>query len=265
MTAAELVLGGRLTDGLAALQAEIRQSPADKRLRLFLFQLDCVLGRLDKALTQLQLIASLDADTMLLAQVLRQVIACELFRREVFAGKRTPLIFGEPLDWVGWLVQANALVAEERFVAAAELRTRAFEAAPATPGKIDGRAFEWIADADSRLGPLLEMMIDGKYYWVPFCRVSRIQIAKPDDLRDIVWVPTQFQWANGGTASGFIPVRYPGTERSEEEALLLARKTIWNEAAADCFFGLGQRMFSTDGGEHPLLDSRVIELSSAVA
>ncbi len=265
MTAAELVRGGRLDDGLAALQAEIRQNPADQRLRLFLFQLDCILGRYDKALTQLQLVASLDAETMLLAQVFRQVIACELFRREVFAGKRTPLIFGEPLDWVGLLVQANALIAERRFPAAAELRVRAFDAAPATPGKIDERSFEWIADADSRLGPLLEVMVDGKYYWVPFCRVARVQIAKPDDLRDVVWAPAQFQWANGGTASGFIPARYPETENSHDEALLLGRKTLWNEAAKETFLGLGQRMFSSDGGDHPLLDVRTIELTPAGA
>ncbi len=260
MTAAELVRGGRLSEALAALQSEIRHNPADQRLRLFLFQLDCVLGRLDKALTQLQLVAGLDAESMLLAQVFRQVIACELFRREVFAGKRTPLIFGEPLDWVGLLVQANALIAADRFEAASELRAQAFESAPATAGKVDGKTFEWIADADSRLGPLLEVMLDGKYYWVPFCRVSRIQFSKPEDLRDVVWAPAQFQWVNGGTGSGFIPARYPGTEDSDDEALLLARKTIWDEKAPECFLGRGQRMFSTDSNEHPLLECRAIEL-----
>ncbi len=262
MTSAELIRGGQLSEALAALQTEIRAQPADQRLRLFLFQLDWVLGRLDKALNQLQLVASLDAETMLLAQVFRQVIACELFRREVFTGKRTPLIFGEPLEWIGLLVQANALIAEGRHGPAGELRARAFDAAPTTPGMIDGRRFEWIADADCRLGPLLEAMIEGKYYWVPFCRLARIQLAKPTDLRDVVWMPAQFKWANGGESSGFIPVRYPGTEETDDDALRLARRTIWKEAAADAYLGLGQRMFSTDSSEYPLLDCRVIELSS---
>jgi type VI secretion system protein ImpE len=263
MTSAELVRGGRLADGLAALQSEIRQKPADQNLRLFLFQLDCVLGRLDKALTQLQVVAGLDAETMLLAQVFRQVIACELFRREVFAGKRTPLIFGEPQEWLGWLVQANGLTAEGRYAAAAELRARAFDAAPASPGTIDGHPFEWICDADSRLGPVLEAIIDGKYYWVPFCRMAKIQIGKPTDLRDAVWTPSQFHWTNGGDAAGFIPARYPGSEDSEDDALRLARKTVWTEHEGGCFVGLGQRMLSTDAGEYALLDSRAIELVSA--
>ena len=107
MNSAELVQAGRLEEGLSALQTEIRDKPEDTRLRIFLFQLNCVLGRLDKALTQLQVIANLNADTMLLAQIFRPVIACELLRREVFAGKRTPIIFGEPAEWLGSLIHAN--------------------------------------------------------------------------------------------------------------------------------------------------------------
>lgn len=263
MTSAELVRGGRLTDGLAALQSEIRQKPADQSLRLFLFQLDCVLGRFDKALTQLQLVASMDAETMLLAQVFRQVVACEMLRREVFEGKRTPLIFGEPQEWLGLLVKANTLVAEGRFSAAAELRARAFEAAPATPGTIDERPFEWIADADSRLGPVLEAIIDGKYYWVPFFRLAKVQVVKPADLRDAVWTQAHFHWSNGGDAAGFIPARYSGTENCEDDALRLAHKTIWTEHEHESFLGLGQRMLSTDAGEYALLDCRTITLTPA--
>jgi len=183
MTAAELIQTGRLTEALTALQGEIRQKPADSRLRVFLFQLDCVLGSLDKALTQLQVIASLDAETMMLAQIFRPVITCELLRGEVFAGKRTPLIFGEPVEWIGLFVQANIHLAEGRKTASAELWNQAFEAAPTTSGKLDGQPFEWIADVDSRLGPVLEVILEGKYYWIPFSRISRIEIEKPTDLR----------------------------------------------------------------------------------
>ena len=96
MTSAELAQAGRLEDSLAALQAEIRNKPEDNRLRIFLFQLDCVLGQLEKAVTQLEVISNLTAETMLLAQIFRPVIACELLRREVFAGKRTPIISRSP-------------------------------------------------------------------------------------------------------------------------------------------------------------------------
>jgi len=261
MTSAELVQAGKLGDGLAALQAEIRKKPEDPKLRLFLFQLDCVLGRFDKALTQLQVVAGLSAETMLLAQIFRPVIACELLRREVFAGKRTPLIFGEPTAWLGALIQANDLTAKGEFAAAAQSRSNAFEAAPASPGKINGEGFEWIGDADSRLGPVLEVILEGKYYWIPFCRIQKIETEPPSDLRDLVWIPASFTWTNGGSAPGHIPCRYPGTDESIDDALRLARKTEWQQRDAETFLGVGQRLLATDANEYPLLECRTVELT----
>src|SRR5580704_18845026 len=129
MNSEELIKAGRLKEALAALQQEIRAKPEDQRLRVFLFQMNCVLGQFDKALGQLQVISSLSSETMLLAQIFQPVIACELLRREVFAGKRTPIIFGEPMEWIGSLVQANEMTARGEFNAAIQLRDKAFEAA----------------------------------------------------------------------------------------------------------------------------------------
>jgi type VI secretion system protein ImpE len=265
MRSAELVQSGQLEDGLKALQAEIRDKPEDIRQRVFLFQLDCVLGELGKALNQLQAVASLNADTMLLAQVFRPVIACELLRREVFAGRRTPLIFGEPQNWMGLLVQANNLIAGGEFAAAARLRAQAFEEAPVSSGAIDGKPFEWIADADSRLGPMLEGIFEGKYYWIPFNRIQKIEIEKPSDLRDLVWIPAQITWTNGGAVCVHLPVRYPGTEQSTDSGLRLARKTDWQEKPGETFIGLGQRILATNEQEHPLLECRTIEMAPATS
>jgi len=261
MNSAQLVQAGRLEEGLSALQAEIRERPEDPKLRVFLFQLNCVLGRLDKALTQLQMVASLTPESMLLAQIFRPVIACEMLRREVFAGGRTPVIFGEPMEWLGLLVQACQWIAKGEFEAAAEYRARAFEAAPASGGAINGEPFDWIADADSRLGPVLEAIIEGKYYWIPFCRIHKIQTGKPEDLRDLVWLRAQFTWTNGGTALGHIPSRYPGTEQLRDGPMLLARKTEWRQHGGETFLGLGQRVLATNGNEYPLLECRSIELT----
>jgi protein involved in temperature-dependent protein secretion len=37
-----------------------------------------------------------------------------------------------------------------------------------------GNLFAWLADADVRLGPVLEAIVDGKYYWIPFGNLSAI-------------------------------------------------------------------------------------------
>jgi type VI secretion system protein ImpE len=262
MTAQEYLTAGQPDQALLELQNEIRARPEDPKLRLFLFQLHCVLGNWSKALVQLQVISGIDPDTMLLAQIFQPVINCEALRGGVFDGKLTPLIFGEPLEWVGSLVKALEHIARGEFAAAAELRNRAFEAAPATPGTLDGKPMAWIADADSRLGPMLELIMAGKYYWVPFCRIRRIAMQAPSDLRDLVWVPAQFVWSNGGEAAGHIPTRYARTEGSVDGALRLARKTEWQELAEETFIGLGQRVLVTDEGEHSLLQCRVIDFAT---
>ncbi len=261
MTAQERLAAGAPDEALTELQNEIRAHPEDPKLRIFLFQLHCLLGNWSKALLQLQVIAGIDPDTKLLAQIFQPVINCEALRAGVFENKLTPLIFGEPLEWVGLLLKAHEHIARGEFGAAAQLRQQAFDLAPATAGTLDGKPVAWIADADSRLGPMLELILEGKYYWVPFCRIRRIVLPAPADLRDLVWVPAQFVWANGGEASGHIPTRYPRTELSKDGALRLARKTEWQELPEQTFIGLGQRILATDQGEYPLLECRQLDLA----
>lgn len=260
MKAQELIQAGHLDESLLRLQDEVRAQPAEAGKRVFLFQLLCVLGQWERALTQLQVLAGLDSSSVMLARVFQPVINCEVLRGEVFAGKRTPIIFGEPMEWIGWLTQANQLLAEGQTAAAAKLRDQALAAAPATAGKVNDQPFEWIADADSRLGPLVEVILEGRYYWVPFCRIKRMALEKPADLRDLVWAPAQFLWTNGGEASGHIPCRYPGTQDSPDEGLRLARKTEWVDRGEGFTLGQGQRLFATDQTDYPLLECRIIDL-----
>lgn len=263
MTAEEALKAGQLEDALTALQDSVRQNPADPRLRRFLFQLHCVLGRWEKALTQLQVLADMHAESFLLASIFQPLIQCEMLRSEVFKGKRSPIVFGEPEQWVGLLVQANALVSSGDIKAAKELQTKALEAAPATPGTLNGQPFEWIADADCRLGPVVEAMIDGRYCWVPMNRIKSMTVGEPKDLRDLVWTPAQFVWTNGGETSGFVPTRYPCTELSSDGPLRLARKTEWEDVGEEVFIGSGQRVFATDAADVPLLEVRSIEFAHA--
>jgi type VI secretion system protein ImpE len=261
MTAEEYIRAGQVSEALDALQQSVRKNPADAKLRVFLFQLQSVLGDWTRALTQLNVLSDMDLDSAMLSQIFSQVLNLEALRADVFAGKRSPLIFGEPPAWIGKLLQASQLVAQGNYAASNELREQAYEEAPSVPGKVNGEAFEWIADADSRLGPVLEAYLEGKYYWIPFSRIRTIVIEAPKDLRDLVWITAQFVWANGGEASGFIPTRYPGTEKSTDSTLKLSRKTEWQQPADGVYLGLGQRVFATDQADFSLLDIRKIEFT----
>jgi type VI secretion system protein ImpE len=260
MIAEQLLKDGRPDEALNDLQKAVRDDPANAKPRVFLFQLLSVLGDWKRADTQLQVLAEMDSDSMMLSRIFEPILLCEAIRADVFAGNRTPIIFGQPPEWIGSLVQAMELFGKGEFRAGAELRDKAFDAAPMSPGKINGEAFEWIADADERLGPVLEVMLEGRYYWIPFCRIRQVFIEPVTDLRDLVWAPAQFVWENGGEAAGHIPTRYPGTERSEDGSLKLARKTEWSNKGG-VNIGLGQRILATDAGEYPLLEIRKIEFT----
>ena len=141
---------GDLETAVAGLQAEIRRDSANSKLRIFLFQLLCVVGQWERALTQLKVAADLDAEALPMAQMYRETIGCELVRAEVFAGRKSPMVFGEPAAWLALLIESLLVGRTPGSAGAQELRARAFEAAPVSIGSIDGKAFAWIADRPRR-------------------------------------------------------------------------------------------------------------------
>lgn len=239
--------------------ASIRKEPAKADLRVLLFQLYCITGDWQRALGQLSSAAMLDPAAEEMARAYREVLRCEVYRGRVFAGSKVPLLLGEPEVWLAKLLESLRLDAAGATEEAAALRAEALAMAPARAGRIGEQSFEWIADMDLRLGPVLEAMINGKYYWVPFHQLTSIEIETPVDMRDLVWIPAKLVFVTEGEQVAFLPVRYPGTEASGDEQCLLARKTDWREP--DGVAGIGQRMFMTDTDEFPVLDTRRIELS----
>ena len=252
------ISNGDLDAALDNTQQKIRKNPAEPKLRILLFQLHSILGNWSKALNQLNVLRDMDPLCMPMVQTYEQVLACEALRKEVFAARKAPIIFGEPEEWVALMFEAINLENNGQQTAAEELRAKALEQAPAVSGEIDGHAFEWIADADSRLSPMLEAIINGRYYWVPFHRISQLNLSEPEDLRDLAWMPAQFVWSNGGDAVGFIPTRYPNSENSEENAIKLARKTDWLPKSDNSYHGLGQRLLTTNVDDYPLLNCRTL-------
>ena len=258
-------LTGSLTEELTRVQKDVRAAPADEKLRTYLFQLLAVQGKWQRALEQLQVCAQLSAKALPMAQMYREAIRCEILRADVFAGKRAPQLLGEPPQWLGPLIEALQRLAAGDSDQARSLREAAFDAAPESAGTIDGVAFEWLADADSRLGPICEAIISGQYYWIPFFRIRAVRIEPPADLRDLVWVSAHITLANGGEQIALIPARYPGSEAASPDEIRLARRTEWTDAGGEAYIGLGQKMLATDSGEYALLDVREIDINGPAA
>jgi type VI secretion system protein ImpE len=247
---------------LQGLQELVRGSPGDAKLRIFLFQLLAVHGQWERALTQLGVVSELETSALAMVQMYGDALRCEAVRARVFAGLSAPMVFGHPEQWLATLIESLLMSCRGQAQEALQLRELAFEQAPASGGAIDGKPFGWIADADSRLGPVLEAIINGRYYWLPFSHLSEIVLDEPEDLRDVVWMPAHFRFSNGGESVGLIPTRYPGTESCGDGQLMLGRKTEWKEGG-NGFLGLGQRMIITDQGELPLMDIRRITLDAS--
>ena len=258
MPAEQAVREGNLQEALEELQEQVRADPANAKHRTFLFQLLAVRGEWNRALVQLNVAGELDPSALPMVQTYRAALQCEFLRADIFQGKRSPLVFGEPAEWLALLIEALRLTGEGHHERSQELRGQAFEAAPASPGNIDGQSFQWIADADSRLGPVIEAIVNGRYYWIPFCNIREVEIEEPADLRDIVWTPAYFTWANGGRAPALLHARYPGSEASGDPQIQLSRRTEWHLQEGDLHFGYGQRMLATDTDEYPLMQARKI-------
>jgi len=257
--AEQILRSGDPRAALAKLTEAVRAKPADASLRIFLSQLLCVLGQWERAHTQLNVVADLDKLAIPMRETVGHAIRCELMRAQVFAGKRTPMVFGQPDEWLALLIESLLQAGQGDAALAQDLAARAFAAAPAAAGRIDGQPFEWIMDADSRIGPVLEACVNGNYYWVPFSRLTKVTFEAPEDLRDCVWTPAQLMFANGGETVALVPTRYPGSQDSADGLICLARKTDWTDLGNDRFAGLGQRVLATDGGEYDLMAVRSIE------
>lgn len=285
-------------DVLAAVQAlkqQVRDCPQDAKLRLFLFQLLCIVGQFESALAQLRLLQTLDPQQQPLVHSYQWLIGEEAVRVAVLSGQRLPHIVdasGLPLPWeaalaawpqLQWLADWHAALryqARGDWAGAQRLREQALQQVPDVKGQINGVPFSWILDSDSSLGPIIEAYINGHYAWIPLIHLRSIHLQAPTDLRDLVWYPAAFQWRSSTQAEqvGFIPCRYPDTvpwcmqqlndpacsDPSQMGRLLLARATCWQQPLADHCSGLGQRVWMSDQDDYALMDIRQWVIESVV-
>jgi type VI secretion system protein ImpE len=255
---------GDVQGALDALRERLRREPTVAALRIFYFQLLIVTGDWDRAEQQLDTLKTFGTEHLPFVSVYRDALKAERERLSILATGGIPHLLGEPLPWMAPLIEAARQLAQGNFSAAAALRDEAFDQAPALAGHVQTDAgefpFDWIADADTRFGPVLEVIHRDRYAWLPWQHVRRIDIPSPSDLRDFVWTPVELNLTNGTSLPTLIPSRYVGSE-SAIAALQLARQTEWQELPEGHWIGLGQKEFATDVDQYPLLGLRSMVLT----
>ncbi len=258
----KLVNEGDIERALESVTNDVKAAPAAASPRIALFQLLAINGQWERAAKQLTVLQQLDDEYKLLVQSYGALLTCELFRQDVFAGRHVAPILGEPEEWMVLALEALKADSAGRHEQAAEVRGEALEAAPARAGTVNDHAFEWLADADSRIGPFFEIMVRGDYYWVPQARVQSLSFESPKDLRDLVWSPVSIVWEGGGEEVGFIPARYAGVAAEWSAAQQFSRETAWMPMGQEAWAGVGQRLYASSEEDYSALDIRKIVFES---
>lgn len=107
LTPEEYLRDGDPREALTILQKQVRARPDDAKLRIFLFQLLCVLGQWERALSQLEVASTLDPAALAMTQTYREAIRCELLRTQVFDGRKSPMVLGQPDAWLALLIESR--------------------------------------------------------------------------------------------------------------------------------------------------------------
>ena len=150
---------------------------------------------------------------------------------------------------VALLVQALRHEVDGQHDQAVGLRAQALDQAPTSSGVMGRTAVPVDSRRRSRLGPILEVVINGRRYgWLPFMHPSKLRIEPVVDLRDLIWAPAQIQFTNGGEAVTLLPARYPTTQRRCRRRLADGAQdrvaARWGSAVRP-----GQRCHRTDADE----------------
>lgn len=279
--------GSPLSDAVSRAEADVRTKPQDTQARWLLFELLCVLGQWDRALKQLQVWAGMSKESESTAHVMRGLVKAERQRMDVLGGKAEPATVaaawaGAPARvaddeapdaeaplWMADLTEALRLGAAGRGDAAAAsdaAREAALSKVPDTPGSSNLQpSFNWIADPDSRLGPVCEVILIGAYRWLAFDDdIRSLTKAAPERLLDLVWSQMDIVLRDGTPLKGYMPMRYP-VQDGDRDALLMGRETVWHETGRTGVHGRGQKMWMTDAEDMALLDLRACRFGPAAS
>jgi type VI secretion system protein ImpE len=233
MDALALYRAGQLREAIEALGGELKKQPLDTRRRTFLFELLCFAGEYERAGKQLDILSDASPEAASGALLYRSALHAEQIRQNMFAKDELPLS----------------------------------TAHPSSAGKLNGREFSAIEDADPRIGANLEAFIAGSYNWIPFAYIESISTQAPKRLRDLLWLPAmvrttpEFRLQDLGEI--LLPVLAPLSWRNSDDAVRLGRVTVWEEDAKYEAIPGGQKTLLTGDEEGPLLELRELNIHHA--
>jgi type VI secretion system protein ImpE len=260
--ASEAFKAGKLADAVAAAIEQVKANPADRGKRMFLAELFCFAGDLERADKQLDVLFQPDAADVMAVTLFRQLVRGETARREVFGHGRVPEFVAQPSDTIKLHLEASIRVRENKLAEATELLAKAEEMRPAVTGTCDGAPFDDLRDLDDLIAPVLEVITaNGNYYWVPIDTIELIEFHKPERTRDLYWRPAHLVVRDGPDGVVYVPALYPGSHAAADDAVKLGRQTQWTGGESEPFRGLGLRELLVGDGAKSILEINTVTFS----
>jgi len=262
MTPEVLLKQNDLAGALSDLKKSIVSAPSDAEKRWFLFQLFCFSSEYERAQEQLKLAAQLDDAFQSAFLIYSRIIASEIFReRVVVSAEETPLILGEPEEWMAKLFEANRMLVQKNLEVATNLRQEVYESQKVVAGKCNDVPFEWICDQDSRFAGNLECFLNGKYYWLSLSQIKELSLTTDIKTRsyvDLLYPQAKLTLRTEAEIDIMLFARYPGQYSPESPKLAMNRLTEWDDLNDYNIIGRGQRMLCADSGDFSLLELKTL-------
>ncbi len=259
MSASDLFKAGRLREAVDAQIQEVRSHPADQGRRLFLFELLAFSGDLDRARRQLDAVKydNVELDTALGAY--RKLLDAEQARRRLFSDGLQPHFLADPPEHFRQRLEAVNRLREGRAAEAAELLHKANADSAVFRGLLNDKPFDSLRDADDLFGPVLEVLAQGRYFWVPLEQIETLALSPPRFPRDLLWMPARMEMS-GSMGEVFLAALYPGSHEHADEQVKLGRATDWKQAETGPVLGAGQRTYLVGEDVVGLLEWRQLEV-----
>lgn len=244
MDGAALYKEGKLQDAINAQIQAVKAAPAEHAKRLFLFELLVFAGDLERARRQLAPINYNDPEVETALLGYRQLLDAEEARRKVFTeGVPPKFLIKDIPEHVKLRLEALNQLRAGHQAEAAQTLLKATEATPAVKGKLNDKPFDDLRDCDDLLGPIVEVMAKGSYFWVPLETVESIAMNAPRFPRDLIWVPARLDSKQGESGEMFLPALYPGSHAEADDQVKLGRVTDWKAAENGPVLGVGSKLF----------------------
>ncbi|OWK46891.1 type VI secretion system accessory protein TagJ [Fimbriiglobus ruber] len=258
MTPQDALADGRLADAVALQDEVVRQRPDDPAVRLFLFELLTLAGRLADARDHLRAIESADPAWPATRKAFARLLKAEYRRSH---RHRRPTFLSPPPAHAARRWRAARAVATgdpdaARWVDSADASS------PHLFGHIDGREFDGLRDTDDRFGSVLEVFAGADYAWIPFADLRRITLSPAVAVLDVAFRVARLTWVEGTAREFVLPLLYPGSHAAGD-GFATGQEADWPEAPGGVVCGIGPRVFMVGEEEVLFGDCRQFDLRVA--